>query len=62
MATEQIQVGYLTKDCVIKPGKSGARGDKIERDAVGEEVWNDLAIAGALSTTQPTIENKPKKA
>jgi len=56
MANEQAQTGFLTRDCVIKAGRHGKRGDKIEKDAVGDQVWTDLAQAGALSVEKP----KPK--
>jgi len=61
MSKQAEQVAYLTRDCVIKPGKHGFKGDKIERDIVGGQVWEDLALAGALSKNPPETKSQSKK-
>lgn len=50
--------GWLIKDCVVRPGKDGNRGDKIVRDVVGNDVFDNLVFNGVLSAT----EVKPKNA
>jgi hypothetical protein len=61
MSKDKNEIAYLTRDCVIKPGKHGSKGDKIEKDIVGEQVWEDLALAGALSKTAPVVKPETKK-
>jgi hypothetical protein len=61
MSNDKNEIAYLTRNCVIKPGKDGFKGDKIEKDIVGEQVWEDLALAGALSKAAPVVKPETKK-
>ena len=41
--------GYLTKDCVIRPGEDGARGDKVSAKQLGEDAFDKLVVNGVIS-------------
>lgn len=46
---EDSKSGYLTKDCVLRPGEDGARGQKVSAKQLGEDAFNRLVFNGVIS-------------
>jgi len=56
--SEDTKSGYLTKDCVLRPGEDGARGQEVSEKQLGENAFNRLVFNGVISA-EPVPELEP---